>query len=80
MVRILWCQKLHVVAIKTDAIEMREIRITTCIFPYSQKVNDLLLLIDIQHLRDIAFTFGDLILQLASFQIIQVQLPSYPAH
>ena len=55
-------------AVEVDAVEVREVGIAALLLADAEEVDRARLLVDVQHLRDVAFAVRDLVLQLAGGQ------------
>ena len=74
MRRILGRQQRQVLSIEADSIEMNEVRIASFLLTDAAEVQQPVLLIDPEQLRDVPFTRRDLILEPARLQIVEIQL------
>ena len=61
-------------AVHVHLVEMREVRVVALLAADRQEEEQPALLVDAQQLRDVAFAAGDLALQLAGLQVVEIEL------
>src|SRR3954465_6208891 len=75
MIRVFRCQRLCRAAVDVHSIQMGEVGIPSCLFTNSLEEQRTIAGVDMKELRDVAVAGCDLAFELASLQIIEIQLP-----
>src|SRR4029453_3039580 len=75
MCGVLRSEECEVLSIEADSIEMNEVRITPLFLPDAAEVQEPVLLIDPDQLRNVPLTRRNLILQPPRLQIVEIALP-----